>query len=174
MVEGKEVTAAYLERRLKEVVPGWRISPLPEKKAFTAQQKAARLAYAKVAVNYSMERWQSTIFVDEHTFYRRPIPLPAIHLAGQPGKARRIVRDKRKSWYPWQYPKLHFMYGVHWKLGVLGPYWISDCKGWKGAKHYKVSTALPAPRAPAASRSPLSGHLPAAPGMAGCRTLCRG
>lgn len=145
LAQERGLTAAYLKRRCKEVVPAWRLSPLPEKKAFTAEQKRERLAYAEQAVLYPMERWKSTVFLDEHTFYRRPTPLPAIHLAGQRGAARRTVKDKRKHWYPWDYPKLHFMYAVHWKLGVLGPYWISDCKGWKGAKHYTVSNHPPRP-----------------------------
>lgn len=137
LVREKGLTAAYLTRKCKEQVPGWCVSPLPQKKAFTPEQKRARRTYTEKAAQYNMDRWQSTVFLDEHTFYRRPISLPAIHMRGT--GQRRYIRDTRLHRYPWDYPKLHFMYAVHWKLGVLGPYWISDSKGWKRAKQWKVS-----------------------------------
>lgn len=138
LVQNKHLTADYLKRRCKEVVPGWRIGPLPEKIAFKPERKRERRAYSERAVQYPMEQWQSTVFLDEHKFFRRPIALPAIHIAGQRRRRRRMIKDPRKKRYPWSYPKLHFFYGVHWKLGVLGPYWVSDCKGWKHAKTWKV------------------------------------
>lgn len=79
----KGITAKYLTRRCKKEAPGWRISPLREKKAFTGPQKKTRLAYALDALKRPLNYWLSTIFVDEHTFYRRPTALPAIHMAGQ-------------------------------------------------------------------------------------------
>ena len=130
LVEERGLTAAYLTRKCKEVLPEWRLSPLPEKKAFSAAEKRERMSYARKAVLYPMERWQSTVFLDEHICFRRPIPLPAIHIAGQRCKQRRKVKDPRKKVYSYGYAKLHFMYAVHWKLGVLGPYWISDTTGW--------------------------------------------
>lgn len=139
LVRETGVTAEYLTKRCKEEVPGWCIAPLPEKKAFTPAQKQKRRHYAERAVQYPMEQWQSTVFLDEHKFYRRVIPLPAVHIAGQRRKLRRTNKDMRKRRYPWSYPRLHFLYGVHWKLGVLGPYWISDCEGWRHARHYQVS-----------------------------------
>lgn len=135
------VTADFLVRACKAKVPGWCITPLRERKAFTPAQKQQRLAYATTAAQYSMARWQSTIFVDEHTFYRKPISLPAIHIAGRRVGGRRQSRklkDKRLKRYSWGYPKLHFMYGVHWFHGVFGPYWISDCSGWRG-RTFKAS-----------------------------------
>lgn len=138
----KGITAKYLTRRCKEVAPGWRVSPLREKKAFTGPQKKTRLTYALDALKRPLNYWLSTIFVDEHTFYRRPTALPAIHIAGQ----RRKVSDRRLKRWKWAHPKLHFMYGVHWKLGVLGPYWVHDCTGWKHARKWKVSSSSPPER----------------------------
>lgn len=136
LCQAKHLTAEYLERRIKKVVPGWKLEPLPQKKAYTPEQKRSRLDYCKEAVKRPMDYWKSTVFWDEHTFYRHPRPLPAIRIGS---RRRRIVRDKRLKPRAWQHPKLHFAYGVHWKLGVLGPYWISDCKGWKKARKFKVS-----------------------------------
>lgn len=143
-------TAKYLEKRCKQAVPGWRIGYQPEKKAFTAQQKRERLAFCREMVEQPLEFWQSTVFVDEHTFYRRPYPLKGITI----GRRLYKNKDKRLRRYPWSYPKLQFMYGVHWKLGVLGPYWISTCQGWKirtkfpvGADaHLCFKSALPTQR----------------------------
>lgn len=136
------LSAAYLKRRCKQVVPEWKIAALPIKKAFTIDQMRARLAYAVEAVKRPMDYWRSTVFYDEHVMYRRPKALPGIFLAG---RRRRLCGDKRLRRNPWQHPKLHFAYGVHWKLGVLGPYWISDCTGWKRAKKYKVCSATHLP-----------------------------
>lgn len=141
LVKEKGLTAAYLVRACKAKVPGWCIKPLRQRKAFTPAQKRLRLAYATAAVLYPLARWQSTIFVDEHTFFRKPKSLPAIHIAGRRVGGRRQsrkIRDKRLKRYSWGYPKLHFMYGVHWFHGVFGPYWISDCTGWRG-RTYKAS-----------------------------------
>lgn len=140
------LTAAYLVKKCKQYVKGWKVGIPRQKKAFDLPHKRARLAYAAKAVNYSMKRWQSTIFADEHTFYRRPSGAPAIMLAGRRWGGRSMckkVRDRRLKTYSYAYPKLHFFYGVHWDLGVLGPYWISDCKGWRKAKHYPVSPPHP-------------------------------
>lgn len=149
LVKEKGLTESYLVRACKAKVPGWRISRLRERKAFTPAQKRARLAYCTVAVLYAWARWQSTIFVDEHTFYRKPKALPCINIGGRRVGGRhqsRKVRDKRLKRYPWAYPKLHFMYGVHWHAGVFGPYWISDCAGWlkkDGHRTYPVSRRNP-------------------------------
>ena len=134
------LTAGYLIRKCKEVCPSWRLSPLRLKKEFTPQQKLGRLAYCKKALLRPLEYWKSCIFWDEHTFYRRPSALPTIHLAGtKRGRQPPTSRDKRLKRYPWEHPKLHFGYAVHWKLGVLGPYWISDCKHWRQARSFPVS-----------------------------------
>lgn len=113
-----DITPSYLERLCKRSCPGWRIGQQREKKAFTAPQKRTRLRYAVNAVDQPMDYWLSTVFCDEHVCYRRPYLLKGIHL----GRRRFINHDKRLRRYPWAYPKLHFLYGVHWKLGVLGPY----------------------------------------------------
>ena len=49
-------------------------------------------------------------------------------------------RSPRRRQRPWNHPKLHFLYGVHWKLGVLGPYWVHDCTGWKRARKWQASS----------------------------------
>lgn len=137
----KGLTAKYLVKKCKQAVPSWRLRPMPEDKSFTRNQKKGRLSWAMEAIKRPMAYWLSTIFCDEHTFYRHPIPLPCIHVAGQ----RRRVPDKRLKRWKWQHPKLHFLYGVHWKLGVLGPYWIHDCTGWRRAKQWEVSRSPPHP-----------------------------
>jgi hypothetical protein len=150
MVLSRGLTPAYLVRKCKEVVPEWRLCPLPEKKAFSRQQKVERRLYARKAALYPMERWKSTVFIDEHLFFRRPIALPCIHLAGRRRAKRRKVKDKRKQLYSFGYPKMHFMYAVHWKLGVLGPYWISDTSGWHPHPNrpFKVSPCHPTTHLP--------------------------
>lgn len=130
------VSAKHLIKRCKQVCSSWRIAPLPEKRAFTADEKRARLAYCKEAQYRAPEYWMSTVFVDEHTFYRRPQPQPCIHIQGRRMKMRRLNKDDRLKHKKYGWPKLHFLYGVHWKLGILGPYWISDCTGWPKNKHY--------------------------------------
>lgn len=137
-MESKGLTAAYLKRKCKQAVPGWRIGPIPEKKAFSPEQKRERLKYAKDNVDQPPEYWQSMVFGDEHTFYRRPTPLPAVHIAGR-RHPWRVNRDPRLRHWRSKHPKLHFFYAVHWKLGVLGPYWISDSTGWRRRRKYKVS-----------------------------------
>lgn len=176
LVLARGLTPTYLTRKCKEAVPEWRLCPLPEKKAFTPQEKRERKSYARKAVLYPMERWQSTVFLDEHMCFRRLIALPAIHLAGRRLKKRRTVKDKRKKLYPWGYPKLHFMYGVHWKLGVLGPYWISDTTGYepKRSTPYEVSLPChPATHPPSTSPAESRCHRSTAPGMAVDRSQCR-
>lgn len=141
LVLERGLTPAYLVRKCKEAVPEWRLCPLPEKKAFSPEEKRERKRYSAKAALYPLEQWQSTVFIDEHLCFRRPIALPTIHLVSKRRKhKRRIVTDKRKQLYSFGYPKLHFMYAVHWKLGVLGPYWISDTTGWNNKRKYKVST----------------------------------
>lgn len=139
LVLERGLTPAYLTRKCKEVVPEWRLCPLPEKKAFSPEQKRERMRYSAKAALYPLARWQSTVFIDEHLFFRRPEALPTIHLVKKKRRfKRRIVTDKRKQLYKFGYPKMHFMYAVHWKLGVLGPYWISDTTGWSNTRKYKV------------------------------------
>lgn len=136
------LTASYLIKKCKEVCKEWRVGIPRQKKAFDCPHKRARLNYALGAVDNTMEQWQSTIFADEHVFFRRPSGAPAIMLAGRRWGGRSMckkVRDRRLKTFSYSYPKLHFFYGVHWKLGVLGPYWVHDCKGWRKAKTYPVS-----------------------------------
>lgn len=150
LVEKLELTAKYLTRKCKEACKGWRVGPLRLKRAFPPEEKRARRAYAVEALQRPMDYWKSTIFVDEHTFYRRPMPLPAVHIAGRrrgtPPKKRareRTNRDPRLKARRFAYPKLHFLYGVHWLIGVLGPFWISDCTGWRRARHYPKKVSYP-------------------------------
>lgn len=137
------VSAKYLIKRCKQVCSKWCIAPLPEKRAFNADERKARRAYCEEALQRPPEYWKSTVFVDEHTFYRRPRPQPAIHIKGQRMKMRRINKDARLKNKRYGWPKLHFLYGVHWKLGIIGPYWISDCTDWKKAKHYPKKASSP-------------------------------
>lgn len=111
---------------------------MAEKAAFTPDQKRQRLAYVKENKDRPLTHWQSTIFADEHVCHRRPGHLPGVHIAGQ---RRRFptINDRRRRQRPWNHPKLHFLYGVHWKLGVLGPYWVHDCTGWKRARKWQAS-----------------------------------
>ena len=30
-----------------------------------------------------------------------------------------------------------------WLIGVLGPFWISDCTGWRRARHYPKKVSYP-------------------------------
>lgn len=136
----KHVTPAYLERRCKEVVPGWHIGPLPAaKRVFKPEEKQTRIAYCKKALAAPREFFQSTVFCDEFKCWRRPVCLPAIWIAGR-RRPNPLARDRR--WRPRKtgYPLMHFLYGVHWKLGVFGPYWLSDTKGWRHANRYLVRT----------------------------------
>lgn len=140
------VSATHLIKRCKQVCPGWRVGPLPEKRAFDADEKRARLAYCLEALQRPEEYWKSTVFVDEHMCYRRPMPQPAIYRAGQRRARRRLNTDPRLKHKKYGWPKLHFLYGVHWKLGIIGPYWISDCTDWLRAKHYpRQARCSPAP-----------------------------
>lgn len=145
---------AYLAKKCKAVSKDWRFGPITEKRAFDRNEKWARRRYASEALQRPMDYWKSTVFVDEHTCYRRPIPLPAIWLAGRRRARRVTTKDKRHERQRWRYPKLHFMYGVHWALGVLGPYWVSDCTGWRKAKRFTTKASAP----PAAT--PARAHLP--------------
>lgn len=163
------ISIAYLTKKCKQAVKGWRIGPLPTKKAYTPEQKRGRLAWAREAEDKPMEYWLSTVFVDEHTFYRRPTPLPAIHIAGQRRSNRHVMKDKRLMRYRWQHPKLHFCYGVHWKLGVLGPYWISDCAGWRHRRQWKVSPPFASPALGSCGRRRGLGKHSPWRGRRGCR-----
>lgn len=143
LVAEKQVTPAYLERKCKEVVPGWCIGQPPAaKRVFKPEEKKGRLNYCRTALTRSAEYWQSTVFCDEFKYWRKPIPLAGVMIAGR----RRAVRlnplahDRRWHPVPVGYPKMHFLYGVHCTLGVFGPYWLSDTKGWSHAKRYKVRT----------------------------------
>lgn len=140
LVQNKGISAAYLERKCKQAVPGWRIGPQRTRLEFTPEQKRERLEYALEAVDFPKERWDSTVFCDEHTHYRSPKPLPGIHIVGRGWRRRRCakLKDKRAKLGKWRYPKLHWFYGVHWKLGAFGPYWIHDTPGWRSAKKWKV------------------------------------
>ena len=122
-------------------MPGFTIGLQAEKVAFSRAQKLVRLQYAREHADLPMEHWQSTIFVDEKLHYCIPGKLPAVGIAGRQraDKRFRTIKDKRRQRRKWQHPKLHFMYGVHWQLGVLGPYWVHDSTGWKRAKPWKVS-----------------------------------
>ena len=140
-----DLSAAYLAKRCKQVAPGWKIAVVPEKKAYSREEKRGRLAYAKEAVQRPMEYWRSTVFYDTHVFFCRPTALPSIHIAGRRRRPHKKCTDKRRKVYPWGYPKMHFAYAVHWKLGVIGPFWISDTTGYKKAKKYKASSAAHLP-----------------------------
>lgn len=141
LVEKTHVTAKHLIRRCKEVVPQWRLSTMPEKRGFSPPEKKARLAYSTEAVQRPMDYWKSTIFVDEHTFYAKVKPLRGIWMGGR--RWRRKSFDKRCRGKGYSWPKLHFLYGVHWAIGVIGPYWISDCTKWKSAIHYPRKVSSP-------------------------------
>lgn len=145
----QHLSPAYLAKKCKEANKGWRLGPIPEKRAFDRTEKQARRSYASEALQRPMDYWKSTVFVDEHTCYRRPIPLPAIWLAGRRRARRVTTKDKRYERQKWRYPRLHFMYGVHWALGVLGPYWVSNCTGWRSAKHFTTKASAPPAATPA-------------------------
>lgn len=144
--QGIALTAGYLTRKCKEVMPKWRLCPEVLRRAFSAGDKRKRLEYCVKAEHNPMDYWMSCVFGDEHTFFRKPIHLPTIHLAGLHHRSR-TTKDPRRKVYSFGYPKMHFFYAVHWKLGVLGPYWLSDTAGFT-RKRYPVSTRPPTPPCP--------------------------
>ncbi len=131
-----DISPSYLQRRAKEVDPGFVVGPVPTHPAFSEANMAERVAWCKKWIDLPPIFWWGVVFVDEFTVFEKPLPQSAIHRRGD----HLTMTDSRLHHFDWgTYGKLSLCYAVNAHVGLVGYWWIHNSDGYQGRKIYVVS-----------------------------------
>lgn len=123
------MTPAYIERRVKEVDPGYVCGEVPTKPRFNEEEKAGRVAWCRLYVAQLASFWYNWVFVDEFTIYTKAGRVTAIHRRGD---HLTLTHANLKNFDFASYGTLAMCIAVNAYVGLVGKWWIHNTTGYQG------------------------------------------